>query len=144
MAPGNGSQYEPCINHVQGTLTCYIRGIKVTETPGFVFYVSGTFGIWGLFRCSAYRKGFPVVERVGLSRKSIWFGRGKMIVGVQFKALSTFRCAKDSTDQGDSEGTNPSVAPSALRDKWRDECLQFIVLEKSDINVIHSKRDKSH
>lgn len=64
-----------------------------------------------------YRKGFPVVEEIGLSHKSMWFDRVKMIVGFQFKA---FRCAKDSTNQGDSEGTNPSVnqfAPSAVWDK---------------------------
>lgn len=94
-----------------------MRGIKVTETPGFVSHVSGTFGIWGLFRYSADRQGFPVVERIRLSHKTMWFGQVKMIVGVQFKALSTFRCAKDSTNLDDSEGTNLSVAPSAVRDK---------------------------
>lgn len=72
-----------------------MRGIKVPETPGFVSDTSGTFGIWGLFRYSVDRKGFPVVEWTGLNHKSIWFGRVKMIVGVQLKALST--------NQGDIE-----------------------------------------
>lgn len=66
-----------------------MRRIKVPETPRFVSNMSGTFGIWSLFRYSVDRKEFPVVEWTGLSHKSIWFGWVKMIVGVQFKALST-------------------------------------------------------
>lgn len=72
-----------------------MRGINVPETPGFVSDVSGTFGIWGHFWYSVDRKGFPVVERKGLSHKSSWFGQVKMIVGIQLKALST--------NQGDIE-----------------------------------------
>lgn len=49
----------------------------------------------GSFRYSVDRKGFPVVEWTGLSHKCIWFGRVKMIVGVQLQALSA--------NQGDIE-----------------------------------------
>lgn len=89
-----------------------MRGINVPETPGFVSDVSGSFVIWGLFRYTVDRKGFPVVERTGLSHKSIWFGQVKMIVGVQLKALST--------NQSDIEWTLSTAnqfASPALRDK---------------------------